>query len=81
MDVQDHQIEQLKHEIANIRTMLKSLESGRTHMGTRRHGEPWTDTTEAWVDRLKKTLKMHQTILGSRDRGSATARPLAHLQL
>jgi hypothetical protein len=42
MDVPDQFIEQLKHEIANLKAMLEPLESGRMHMGTKRPGEPWT---------------------------------------
>ena len=44
MDVPDRFIEELKHEIANLKAMLEPLECGRMHMGTKRPGGPWTDT-------------------------------------
>ena len=50
MDVPDQLIEQLKHEIANLKAMLEPLESGRVRTGTKRPGEPWTYTTQAWID-------------------------------
>jgi hypothetical protein len=64
MDVPD--LEQWKHEIANLNAMLEPLESGRMHVGTKRHGEPWTDTTQAWIDHLKKTVKMYEALVDSR---------------
>ena len=45
MDVPDQYIERLKHEIANLKVMLEPLECGRMHVGTKRLGEPWIDTT------------------------------------
>jgi hypothetical protein len=67
MNVPDDYIEQLKHEIANLRAMLEPLESGRIHTGTRRTGEGWTDTTAGWVDHLNKTIKMYQVVVDGRD--------------
>ena len=67
MDVPDQFIEQLKHEIANLKAMLEPLKSGRMLMGTKRPGEPWTDTTQAWIDHLKKTVKMYEALVDSRD--------------
>jgi hypothetical protein len=67
MNVPDDYIEQLKHEIANLRAMLEPLAAGRMHTGTRRIGEGWTDTTAAWVDHLNKTIKMYQLAVDSRD--------------
>ncbi len=67
MNVPDDLIEQLKHEIANLRAMLEPLESGRMHMGTRRTGEAWAETTPAWVRHLKKTIEMYQAVVGRHD--------------
>ena len=67
MNVLDDLLDQLKHEIANLKTMLEPLQSGKMRMGTRRLDGPWTDTTQAWVDHLSKTIKMYQAIVDSRD--------------
>ena len=46
MNVLDDLLDQLKHEIANLKTMLEPLRSGKMHMGARRSDGPWTDTTK-----------------------------------
>jgi len=67
MNVPDHYIEQLKVEITDLKAMLEPLESGKMTMQTRPPRGPWTDTTQSWVDHLKKTIKMYQVIVDSRD--------------
>ena len=62
MSVPDY-IEGLKHEIANLKAMLDPLEHGRMRTGTKRPGEPWTDTTQGWIDHLKKTIETYQSIV------------------
>jgi hypothetical protein len=66
MNAADDYIEHLKHEIANLKTVLEPLESGRLQTGSRRPGEAWTDTTEAWVEHLNKTIKMYQAVVDRR---------------
>ena len=75
MDVLGQFIEQLKHEIANLKAMLEPLESGRMHTGTKRPGEPWTDTTQAWIDHLKKTVKMYEALVDMPGGVGGVARP------
>ena len=71
MNMQDDFIEQLKHEIANLRAMLEPLESSRMHTGTKRPGEAWIETTPAWVHHLKKTIEMYQAVVGRHDNSRA----------
>ena len=70
INMPDIYLERLKHEIANLRAILEPLELGRMHIGSRRPGEAWTDTTAAWMEHLNKTIKMYQLVV---DRHNASA--------
>lgn len=67
MNAPGHFVDQLKHEIANLRAILEPLESGRMQTGSRRPGEAWTETTAAWIEHLNKTIKMYQAVVDRHD--------------
>lgn len=65
--VPDDYINGLKEEIVKLQTMLEPLEAGKMHIQSQRGPEPMTDTTQAWIDHLRTTIKIYQTIVKSRD--------------
>jgi hypothetical protein len=60
-------IEWIKEEIKNLKEMLESLESGKVHIGEHKPNQPWQDRTQAWIDHLRRTIAMYETLVDTRD--------------
>ena len=63
MSVWDDFIRRLEQEVAECRSDLKLLESGRMQNRERRDAGAWVDTTQRELDRHKKTIGMYEGLV------------------
>ena len=52
-----------EHELPELRKQLAPLDSGSMHLGERSPNGQWTDTTQHWIDHLKRTIGIYEGIL------------------
>ncbi len=64
MAFQDDYIRRLEAEIEELKSDLAPLESGAMHLGERKTGGLWVDTTEREIKWHKKMIAMFEGILG-----------------
>ena len=65
--VPDHYIEGLKDEIVTLRAMLEPMEAGKLYIGDRDLGSVAPEATRSWIEHLKRTIAMYQSIVDSKD--------------
>ena len=71
MAFQDDYIRRLEADIAELKSDLAPLESGAMHLGERKTGGLWVDTTQREIKWHKKMIGMFEGILAK----ARTARP------
>lgn len=60
--VEDY-LRQCEVELEQLRRDLKPLEAGEMHLRERHAGGPWVETTQKWIDHLKRTIGIYEGIL------------------
>jgi hypothetical protein len=63
--VSDEAVWGWRAEVAALKEELRPYESGETRLRESRDGETWVDTTEAWIDRLRRTIDLYDRMIGA----------------
>jgi hypothetical protein len=71
MAFQDDYIRRLEAEIAELKSDLAPLESGAMHLGERKTGGLWVDTTQREIKWHKKMIAMFEGIVAKARTGKS----------
>ena len=63
MTFRDDYIKRMESEAADLRAWLKPLEAGEMHIGERKAGGQWVDTTQDMIARNKQAIAIYEAIL------------------
>jgi hypothetical protein len=59
----------IEADLAEVRRNLAPLESGGMHLGERKTGELWRDTTQQWITHHKRTIAKYEAMLAALNKG------------
>ena len=69
MSVWGDHIRKIETELAELRTHVTLLESGKVKLGERRDNSPWVDITQRAIDRNKRVIETYEAILAALKKG------------
>lgn len=68
MSFRDDFVQRCKAERQHLREMLKPLEDGTMRMAKKEYGGEWVDTTNDWMDQLKREIAIYGEIIEKFDK-------------
>jgi hypothetical protein len=60
---EDHYVRDIRERLAETKSHLAALESGRLRYAQQRPGEGWVDNTDARIASFKRDIAMYEAIL------------------